>query len=247
MQVTAAKMGTVLSTVVFRPPQPPPRKESSGLLLTTAHGNRIPAIFLNKGAPHTLLLSHGNAEDLWRIADWARALLFPNIRANILLYEYTGYGDGQRPCEAFVYSDAEAAMWLLTESLQVPLGEIVLYGRSLGSGPTCYLAEKHANISGVILEAPITSVLRVIADFRFTFPGDMFPNIDRMRNITCPLLLLQGSRDEIVPLSHSEALLQACPSPKKQLVFIEGAGHNDIQAVAGLPLFQVIQQFLDSL
>ena len=215
--------------------------------LSTAHGNNIPAVYLNKSAPRTLLLSHGNAEDLYRIADWTRALLFPNLNANILLYEYTGYGDGQIPCEAFVYSDAEAAMWLLTESLQIPLGEIVLYGRSLGSGPSCYLAEKYSKVSGIILEAPITSVLRVIADFRFTFPGDMFPNIDRMAKISCPLLLLQGSRDEVVPMSHSEALLQACSNPNKQLVFIEGAGHNDIQAVAGKELFEILQKFLDSL
>lgn len=240
-------MGTTLSSVVFQPPQPTPVKDLRGMQLTTAHGNKIPAIYLNKGAPRTLLLSHGNAEDLYRITEWTRALLFPNLKANILLYEYTGYGDEQVPSEAFVYSDAEAAMWLLSESFQIPLEEIVLYGRSLGSGPTCYLAEKYPKISGIILEAPIASVMRVIADFRFTFPWDMFPNIDRMAKISCPLLLLQGSRDEVVPMSHSEALLQACSNPNKQLVFIEGAGHNDIQAVAGQKLFEILQEFLDSL
>lgn len=240
-------MGTLLSSAVFHPPHTPPRQESNGLLLYTGDGNQIPAVFLNKDAPRTILLSHGNAEDLWRVTDWARALLFPSLRANILLYEYTGYADAHTPSESFVYSDAEAALWLLTDTFQVPHSEIVLYGRSLGSGPSCYLAEKYPQLCGLILEAPITSVLRVIADFRYTFPGDMFPNIDRMPKITSPMLILQGSQDEIVPMSHSEALLQACASQRKQLLFIEGAGHNDIPTVAGPALLQVIQTFLTSL
>ena len=64
--------------------------------------------------------------------------------------------------------------------MKVAPENIILYGRSLGSGPTCYLAEKE-KVGGVILHAPLMSVYRVIMQtLRFTLPTDMFPNIDRV-------------------------------------------------------------------
>ena len=54
--------------------------------------------------------------------------------------------------------------------------QIVLYGRSLGSGPSCFLAQKSAkegqSVGGVILQSPLLSAFRVALDFRFTMIGD---------------------------------------------------------------------------
>lgn len=241
-------MGCQLSTIVFQPPQPSARSASSSLTLTTIHGNKIPAVFLNGDYHQTILLSHGNAEDLPRVEDWVRRVMAPRLKANFLIYEYSGYGLSDTEAnESFVYSDSEAALWFLTSCLRIPIESIVLYGRSLGSGPACYLAEKHPHIAGLVLQTPITSVYRVIVDFRCTMPGDMFPNIDRISRIACPVLLLHGTRDEIVPMTHSERLMEACPHHNKLLMLVEGAGHNNIESVAGPPLFQVIQNFLDTL
>ena len=241
-------MGCGLSTIVFQPPHPSSRSSSSSLTLTTLHGNRIPAAFINGDHHQTLLISHGNAEDLPRVEDWVRRVMVPRLKANFLLYEYSGYGlTDAEASESFVYSDCEAALWFLTSCLRLPLESIVLYGRSLGSGPACYIAERHPQIAGLILQTPITSVYRVIVDFRCTMPGDMFANIDRMQRISCPVLLLHGTRDEIVPMSHSERLMDACPHKNKLLMLVEGAGHNNLESVSGPPIFQVIQNFLDSL
>lgn len=77
----------------------------------------------------------------------------------------------------------------------------------------------------------MTSIFRVALPFRWTLPYlDMFPNIDRIRNIHSPVLLIHGTRDEIVPFTHAEELFEdievkwrACP------FWIEGGGHNNLE------------------
>ena len=164
-----------------------------------------------------------------------------------MLYEYTGYNNSDfKPCEKFVYSDCDSALWFLSNCIRIPLNKIIAYGRSLGSGPSCYLAEKY-NIGGLILQTPLSSIYRVVLEFKYTLPGDMFPNIDRMSKIKCPLLIIHGTKDEIVPMQHSIQLFNACQSSLKQAFYVEGAGHNNIESVAGMPLFETIQNFISSL
>lgn len=71
----------------------------------------------------------------------------------MLIYEYSGYGghENGNPSESMVYSDCEAALKFLTDVLFIPIEKIILYGRSIGTGPSCYLAEKYPNIGGLIL------------------------------------------------------------------------------------------------
>lgn len=124
-----------------------------------------------------------------------------------MVYEYTGFGEsnGKVPSEKSLYDDIETVFLYLTENLNVTSDRIILYGRSIGSGPSCYLAEKY-NVAGVILHSPLMSVLRVVFRLRFTLPFDKFPNINRVKNINCPIFIIHGKRDEIVPFYHAEEL-----------------------------------------
>ena len=69
------------------------------------------------------------------------------------------------PSEKDVYADCEAAIQYCIKKLKVPTMRIILYGRSLGSGPTLYMASKY-EVAGVILHSPIASIYRVLFDFR---------------------------------------------------------------------------------
>jgi fermentation-respiration switch protein FrsA (DUF1100 family) len=61
---------------------------------------------------------------------------------------------------------------------------------------------------------------------------DAYPSLRRVRDLSAPLLVIHGDRDEIVPLAHAEALFEAASDPKR-LQIIEGVGHDDLVAVAG--------------
>jgi len=177
-------MGETISTLVFRPPNPTYLRPSRYFLINTDDdGNQIPAFFIKRrGARLTLLFSHGNAEDLGmmynRMKEMARVLC-----VNIMAYDYTGYGKSTgKPCEKKCYENIEVIYRYLVDIRNIPPEQIVLYGRSLGSGPACYLAAKTANegrsIAGVILHSPFLSIFRVVVDCGFTMVGDMFRNIE---------------------------------------------------------------------
>lgn len=91
------------------------------------------------------------------------------------------------PSDTNVYADVEAAFQYLTETAGVFPHQLVLYGRSLGSGPSCYLAHKTAeegnSVGGLILHSPFMSVYRVVVNLGFTVSGDKFPNVDRVSNV----------------------------------------------------------------
>jgi len=230
-------MGDAISSLLFQPPPPTYLHPSRHFWLNTAHGSRIPAFFIERpAATVTILFSHGNAEDLGMIYDWFNDLARV-LRVNIMAYDYTGYGKSSgTPSEDNCYCDIEAAFKYLTEVRRIQPEQVVLYGRSLGSGPSCYLASKSAtagrSVGGVILQSPLLSAYRVAFNFRFTMVGDRFPNIDYAPSIQCPVFIIHGTQDEVVPFWHGEDLFLALPQAWRAKPFwVEGAGHNNIEAM----------------
>jgi pimeloyl-ACP methyl ester carboxylesterase len=110
--------------------------------------------------------------------------LAKSLHVSILAYDYTGYGLSQPsiPSEENCYADIDAAYDYLVNERQILPENIVLYGRSLGSGPSCYLAARTAEagspVAGLILHAPFLSVFRVVFESGCTLIGDKFPNVD---------------------------------------------------------------------
>jgi fermentation-respiration switch protein FrsA (DUF1100 family) len=62
-------------------------------------------------------------------------------------------------------------------------------------------------------------------------PWDKFRNIDKIRQIHVPVLVIQGDRDQVVPPSHGRRIFAAANEPKYSL-WVPGAGHNDVTFVA---------------
>ena len=209
-------MGDAISSLLFQPPPATYLHPSRHFWLNTSNGNRIPAFYIERpNAAVTILFSHGNAEDLGMIYDWFSDLARV-LRVNIMAYDYSGYGKSSgTPSEENCYADIEAAYRYLTEVRQVRPEQVVLYGRSLGSGPSCYLATKTAQqgrgVGGLILQSPLLSAYRVAFNFRFTMVGDKFANIDYAPHIACPVFIVHGTQDEVVPFWHGENLFLALP------------------------------------
>mmetsp|Transcript_18623 Transcript_18623/g.33778 ORF Transcript_18623/g.33778 Transcript_18623/m.33778 type:complete len:291 (-) Transcript_18623:111-983(-) len=230
-------MGDMISSLLFQPPPPTYLHPSRHFWLNTSMGGRIPAFFIDRpNAQVTILFSHGNAEDLGMIYDWFNDLARV-LRVNIMAYDYTGYGKSNGvPNEQQCYADIEAAFQYLLEVRRIQPEQVVLYGRSLGSGPSCYLANKSAregrSVAGVILQSPLLSAYRVAFNFRFTMVGDKFPNVDYAPGINCPVFIVHGTQDEVVPFWHGQDLFMAVPQIWRAKPFwVEGAGHNNIEAL----------------
>jgi alpha-beta hydrolase superfamily lysophospholipase len=160
------------------------------------------------------------------------------------------------PSEDFCYADIRAAYEFLRHELHVPAQNVVLYGRSLGSGPSCQLAagtalsedpeEEGGPVGGVILHAPFLSVYRIVLDTGCTVFGDKFPNIDQAPHIQSPTILVHGTADQIVPFNHSERLYDALPKESRaRPLYIEGMGHNNVHSVVRPMFVARLNEFLD--
>ncbi|KAF0095128.1 MAG: hypothetical protein E1N59_1174 [Puniceicoccaceae bacterium 5H] len=175
-----------------------------------------------------ILYLHGNAADLGHVQSRIDAL--KQYGFTVCAPEYPGYGlsDG-RPTEAGVFAVADQTYRFLRQQGYEP-EQIVIWGRSLGSGPASYLASRQ-KCDRLILETPFASTFRVKTRIRLFF-GDMFDNLGRAADITCPTLVLHGTDDEIVPYGQARKLAERLGGPV-ETYWVEGAGHNDLPDVAG--------------
>jgi len=184
--------------------------------------------------PFTIIYSHGNAEDIGQSAELMK-LLKNKLQANVVSYDYVGYGTCKgRPSEDKCYKSILTVYNYLLKN-GVKSEKIVLFGRSLGSGPAVHLAfllsKMKTKIAGVILQSPLESAIRVVSTRLATLPVDMFENIKKIDKIRCPILIMHGTMDEVVPYVHGQHL-EAKVSPKYLWRFysINGAGHNNIES-----------------
>lgn len=69
---------------------------------------------------------------------------------------------------------------------------------AVGSGPSCYLASRR-RVAGLVLHSPFTSGMRVLTDSRALACFDIFPNLDRMREMRCPVFILHGAPHPTAP------------------------------------------------
>jgi len=243
---------SLINGILFQPPELTYLHPSRRLWLKTKNGERISAVYVDQpGATLTVLFSHGNAEDLGMLYGWAHGMS-QMLRVNMLLYDYRGYGNSEGvPSEENCYEDIEAAYSFLVNDMRKKPSQIVLYGRSLGSGPSCYLACRSAadgkSVGGLVLQSPLLSAYRVAISFGTTMPGDPFPNVDLAPYIKCPVFVIHGTLDEIVPFWHGQQLIAAVRDEYKTEPFwVEGAKHNNIESKFLGELLERLNNFLDT-
>ncbi|CAH9137711.1 unnamed protein product [Cuscuta epithymum] len=198
-------------------------------VLETKRGNKIVAFYLKSPyARLTLLYSHGNAADLGQLYDLFLQLK-ANLRVNIMGYDYSGYGASTgKPSEYDTYADIEAVYECLQDEYGVSQEDVILYGQSVGSGPTLHLAAKLPRLRGVVLHSGILSGLRVVCHVKFTFCFDIYKNVNKMRKVKSPVLVIHGTADEVVNWLHGDRLWKMAREPYEPL-WIKGGGHCNLE------------------
>ncbi|XP_078446235.1 alpha/beta-Hydrolases superfamily protein isoform X2 [Wolffia australiana] len=207
------------------------------LRLRTRRGNEIVAVYVRyltkEGAgstvgPLTLLYSHGNASDIGHMMDIFLELSV-HLRVNVMGYDYSGYGRSTgKPTESNTYADIEAAYQCLRDQYGAREDQIILYGQSVGSGPTVDLASQLASIRAIVLHSPILSGLRVLYPVKGTCWFDIYKNIDKIETVACPILVIHGTEDDVVNWSHGKRLWELSKE-KYEPLWITGAGHSNLE------------------
>jgi alpha-beta hydrolase superfamily lysophospholipase len=236
----------ILSNVIIF--QPPARRDREPLphsiQIPLGQDGHISAMYIpNPQAHFTLLMSHGNAEDLRVLQPLMEGFVAAGYA--VLAYDYRGYGNSTgRPSEKNTYEDIAAAYHYLTHTLLISPDHIILFGFSLGTGPTIDLATK-VPVAGVILQSPFLSAFRVVTMLPI-FPMDKFRNLQKVSHLHAPVLVIQATRDSIIPPWHTARIYKAITSPK-QWYAVEGADHNNLAQVAGEQYWAHINAFTQTL
>lgn len=198
-------------------------------LTRTERGHQIACLFVRctNNPKYTILFSHGNAVDLGQMSSFYYGL-GSRLDCNIFTYDYSGYGaSGGSPTEKNLYADIRAAWNALRIRYGISPSNIILYGQSIGTVPTVDLASRY-DCAGVILHAPLMSGMRVAFNTSRTWCCDAFPSIDKVNKIGSLVLVIHGTDDEVIDLSHGVAIHDKCQKPVDPL-WVEGAGHNDVE------------------
>jgi fermentation-respiration switch protein FrsA (DUF1100 family) len=229
--------------LLFHPPKG--RQKLLGqVTVYSADGNDITVFYLpNPQAAYVVLFSYGNGEDLEADMDFLHELKMHGWAA--CGYDYPGYGlSTGHPSESGCVAAINAAYDYLTKEMHIPPERIVLYGRSLGSGPTVDLASRKP-IGGLILEGAYLSIYRVVTHYRI-LPWDVFNNLAKISSIHVPLLSFHAQNDHVIPFWQGEKLYDAYNGPKTHF-WVPGADHNTILNVAWDEYWKAVDQFQHSL
>jgi pimeloyl-ACP methyl ester carboxylesterase len=149
---------------------------------------------------------------------------------DFFILDYRGFGKSRgRRTEQILYEDLQQVYkWLENEYTEE---RIVLYGRSLGSGLATRIASWNRP-QMLILDCPYFSFLHHINRFGFWLPLRWLLRYqirtDRyIKKVTCPIHILHGRRDRLIPFRQGQMLHQLDPE-RIRLYPIEQASHNNL-------------------
>ena len=105
------------------------------------------------------------------------------------------------------------------------------------------------SLAAMILVTPMTSGRAVGKAHGFGFltylTGNPFNNLSKIGGVHCPLLIVHGTEDEIIPFSMGQQLFSEANGPKR-FAPIAGAGHNDISTRTAVAYWEAIRSFVEA-
>ncbi len=237
------------SVLLFFPQPLSSRIEMNGkteeIKIKSSDGNVLHGWLCHTGrnGPQKLIIYFGgNAEEVSHMIpvasmfeDWA-----------MLLINYPGYGRSEgKPGQESFYNAALAIYDYAAKRDDIDTSNIILMGRSIGSGSAVYLAHER-QVKSLILISPFESI-RAVAKSKLPFiPVSLilrhhFSSKEFAVNIDIPLLAIYGAADNIIPPVHSRRFAEYWRGEKK-LIGLPSFGHNDI--FLSNQLWREIEEFL---
>jgi uncharacterized protein len=173
---------------------------------------------------------HGNTRS---IKGWSKyAVDFTRHGYDVVMIDYRGFGKsiGKRTEEA-LNKDAQFVYNKMRSKYDYKEEDIIVYGRSLGSGFACKLASNNRP-KMLILDAPYYSFSHLTNRFlpfmpitillRFSIRTDIW-----IKYVRCPIYIIHGTKDWLIPYSSSVRLQGLVPLTAR-LIPIYGGGHNNL-------------------
>jgi fermentation-respiration switch protein FrsA (DUF1100 family) len=219
------------------------------VIIGTSDGLNIQGLYFHKNSSskHIIIYFHGNAGNMYHRIDEATKLF--NIGPDLLLVSYRGYAQSEgSPTEKGIYIDAESSIAYAVNTLNYDLKNVILYGRSIGTTAAVNAAQKK-QIEKLILITPLAPG-KLMADqiglgSLKSLVGNPFDSLSKINNVQCPLLVIHGAKDEVIPYNQGKLLFDEYKGPKKFVSIING-NHNDLEYTDEALYWSSIRTFIES-
>lgn len=218
---------------------------AESISLETEDGVKLSAVWLPHAEPRgVVVLCHGNAGNLSHrlptVESWR------DLGYSMLVFDYRGYGKSEgKPSEKGLLLDTRAAYHAAVRLGGEPP---ILVGRSLGTVPAVLIASELPT-RGLMLDSPLANAA-TMASHVLPIPGlskilsVRLDNLEAIAQVRCPILILHGAQDEVIPFDQGRLVFDAAPEPK-QFLPLANLGHNDSRDDPRI--LDVIRRFWDSL
>jgi len=216
------------------------------------HGNILDGLLMKKpGAKYIYMISHGNGGNMGDQLHFASNILATGQSA--FLYDYEGYGDSRGIAKlANLVPDGCSAFDYLTNQAGYKAEQVILYGESIGTGPTAAIMHQRKP-RAVILQSGFTSLLTAGREKllivkmwpKWLIREPVFDNLAEVKQAHPPLMFIHGDSDKVLSVNYSRTMFAEAAEPKRYYE-VKGAGHNNITSVASEGFRSALINFVDS-
>jgi pimeloyl-ACP methyl ester carboxylesterase len=181
-------------------------------------------------AKQVMLYFHGNGENLETLRQSGLLGELQALQIPFLVVDYPGYGrsKGRTSEESILRNSTAAVKWLKNRFAD---HSVILCGWSLGASVAVQTAQQ-TQPDALIAMSTWTS-MRDIAVLHFSgwLVGlalkERYDALEAAKQITCPVLMIHGELDDLIPASQGEKVATALKAPKRW-VLLPSVGHNDL-------------------
>lgn len=168
-------------------------------------------------------------------------MMLHELGGNVFIFDYRGYGLSEgTSAEEGLYKDGESALNFIISHYQVNIDSLCLYGYSLGNVASIFLAADKIDPLCLIAESPFASANSLtqasfsLDIFSLWLTEGTFDNVEKIRHIKTPFILLHGEQDDFVRFrDNGKVIYDNAPQPKF-LELVPNAKHTDIPDKMGI-------------
>jgi alpha-beta hydrolase superfamily lysophospholipase len=188
-----------------------------------------------------VLYFHGNRENINHYAPFVP--YFTRNGYEVWMPDYPGFGKSAGNLTEQVLYEEALQVYKLARAQYQP-GQIIIYGKSMGTGIAAQLASIR-DCKKLVLETPYYSLVSLVRRVLWMYPLDLMmhfkiPEYEYISKVTAPITLFHGTSDGVIPYGNAVKLKEVL-KPGDKFITIEGGSHNDLYS------FPLVQKKLDSL
>ncbi|CAL6020620.1 Alpha/beta_hydrolase family protein [Hexamita inflata] len=213
----------------------------------------------NADISRTIIYIHGNGENIYLIDGYMH--VYANMHnSRVVSFDWCGYGDSTGTASEFSMLRCTNAVFnFVKQKYQLSNSDVIVWGNSIGSVSSIYMGSIYPDLKCCIAQSPPASS----DDVWGKSCVNCLKSYQRIKNVKCPIYIIHGTSDKIVPFKNAVKLVQnfdgiidfeltdvfegvkMFKTWNLRLFAIMGGEHNNLQSLFSEQLEYCVKQAMD--